>query len=139
MLTSKSEVSEVHCVKDAKVPLMRFKLDGISIDLPYAQLKVMIVPKLSVMHAEPNLSKQSVPTVVSAYTQGSHVCRILYLKLYLFDLPCYDLQNVDILNPFFLSNIDETSWYLWTRPEGLATIVRTQIVTVLNLISQCAI
>ncbi|KAF5943466.1 hypothetical protein HYC85_017543 [Camellia sinensis] len=57
MLTSKSEVSEVHCVKDAKVPLMRVKLDGISIDLPYAQLK-----------------------------------------------------NVDILNPFFLRNIDETSW-----------------------------
>ncbi|CAL5415287.1 unnamed protein product [Camellia sinensis] len=63
MLTSRPEVSEVHCVKDAKVPLMRFKLDGISIDLPYAQLKVMSVP-----------------------------------------------ENVDILNPFFLSNIDETSW-----------------------------
>ncbi|KAL7257280.1 hypothetical protein ACSBR1_003562 [Camellia fascicularis] len=90
MLTSRSEVFEVHCVKDAKVPLMRFKLDGISIDLPYAQLKVMFVPELSVMHVEPNLSKQSVPTVVSTYTQGSH--------------------NVDILNPFFLSNIDETSW-----------------------------
>ncbi|KAI8005417.1 Nuclear poly(A) polymerase 3 [Camellia lanceoleosa] len=27
-----------------------------------------------------------------------------------FDLPCYDLQNVDILNPFLLSDIDETSW-----------------------------
>ncbi|KAI8005416.1 Nuclear poly(A) polymerase 3 [Camellia lanceoleosa] len=63
MLTSRPEVSEVHCVTDAKVPLMRFKLDGISIDLPYAQLKVMSVP-----------------------------------------------ENVDILNPFFLSNIDETSW-----------------------------
>ncbi|KAL7212915.1 hypothetical protein ACSBR2_015586 [Camellia fascicularis] len=42
------------------------------------------------MHVEPNLSKQSIPTVVSAYTQGSH--------------------NVDIRNPFFLRNIDETSW-----------------------------
>ncbi|GMP41612.1 hypothetical protein CsSME_00011657 [Camellia sinensis var. sinensis] len=50
----------------------------------------MFVPELSVMHVEPNLSKQSTPTVVSAYTQGSH--------------------NVDILNSFFLSNIDETSW-----------------------------
>ncbi|KAF5943129.1 hypothetical protein HYC85_020771 [Camellia sinensis] len=57
MLTSRTEVSEVHCVKDAKVPLMQFKLDGISFDLPYAQLK-----------------------------------------------------NVDILNPFFQSNIDEKSW-----------------------------
>ncbi|GMP54650.1 hypothetical protein CsSME_00019740 [Camellia sinensis var. sinensis] len=62
MLTSKLEVSEVHCVTDAKVPLMQFELDGISIDLPYAQLKVMSVP-----------------------------------------------ENVDILNPFFLSDIDETS------------------------------
>ncbi|KAA8527345.1 hypothetical protein F0562_034940 [Nyssa sinensis] len=63
MLTSRPEVSEVHCVKDAKVPLMRFKFDGLSIDLPYAQLEVMSVP-----------------------------------------------ENVDILNPFFLRNIDETSW-----------------------------
>ncbi|KAI7995733.1 Nuclear poly(A) polymerase 3 [Camellia lanceoleosa] len=46
---------------------MQFKLDGISIDLPYAQLKVMFVPELSVMH------------------------------------------NVDILNPFFLRNI-ENHW-----------------------------
>ncbi|XP_028104990.1 uncharacterized protein LOC114304008 [Camellia sinensis] len=90
MLTSRTEVSEVHCVKDAKVPLMQFKLDGISFDLPYAQLKVMSIPELSVMHVEPTLSKQSIPTVVSAYTQGSH--------------------NVDILNPFFQSNIDEKSW-----------------------------
>ncbi|GMP76265.1 hypothetical protein CsSME_00033020 [Camellia sinensis var. sinensis] len=49
----------------------------------------MSVPEVSVMHVEPNLSKQSVPTVVSVYTQGSH--------------------NMDILNPFFLSDIDETS------------------------------
>ncbi|KAH7843463.1 hypothetical protein Vadar_016899 [Vaccinium darrowii] len=63
MLTGRPEVSEVHCVKDAKVPLMRFKLDGISFDLPYAQLKVMSVP-----------------------------------------------ENVDILNPYFLRNIDDTSW-----------------------------
>ncbi|GFS31479.1 poly(A) polymerase 3 [Actinidia rufa] len=41
MLTSRPDVSEFHCIKDAKVPLVRFKLDGISIDLPYAQLKVM--------------------------------------------------------------------------------------------------
>ncbi|GFZ13877.1 poly(A) polymerase 3 [Actinidia rufa] len=63
MLTSRPDISEFHCIKDAKVPLMRFKLDGISIDLPYAQLKVMSVP-----------------------------------------------ENVDILNPYFLRGIDETSW-----------------------------
>ncbi|OMO53463.1 hypothetical protein CCACVL1_28620 [Corchorus capsularis] len=63
MLKSRQEVSEIHCVKDAKVPLMRFKFDGISVDLPYAQLKVLSVP-----------------------------------------------ENVDIFNPFFLRDIDETGW-----------------------------
>ncbi|KAJ0034425.1 hypothetical protein Pint_24301 [Pistacia integerrima] len=63
MLKSRSEVTEIHCVKDAKVPLMRFKFDGILIDLPYAQLKVPSVP-----------------------------------------------DDVDVLNPFFVRDIDETSW-----------------------------
>ncbi|XP_050215541.1 nuclear poly(A) polymerase 3 [Mercurialis annua] len=63
MLKSRPEVSDIYCIKDAKVPLMRFKFDGISVDLPYAQLQVLAVP-----------------------------------------------DNVDVLNPFFLRNIDETSW-----------------------------
>ncbi|KAK4725799.1 hypothetical protein R3W88_030716 [Solanum pinnatisectum] len=63
MLASRPQVSEIHCVKDAKVPLMRFKFDGISIDLPYARLKVISIP-----------------------------------------------ENVDVFNPFFLKNIDDTSW-----------------------------
>nr|GMC74260.1 nuclear poly(A) polymerase 3 [Ipomoea batatas] len=32
---------------DAKVPLMRFKFDGIPVDLPYAQLKVVSIPDVS--------------------------------------------------------------------------------------------
>ncbi|KAK7303658.1 hypothetical protein RJT34_14570 [Clitoria ternatea] len=63
ILTRRTEVSEIHCVKSAKVPLMRFKFDGISIDLPFAQLKVLYVP-----------------------------------------------ENVDVLDPFFMRNIDDTSW-----------------------------
>ncbi|CAI9119043.1 OLC1v1020697C1 [Oldenlandia corymbosa var. corymbosa] len=63
MLASRPEVTEIHCIKDAKVPLMKFKFDGLAIDLPFAQLKVISVP-----------------------------------------------ENVDILNPFFLRNIDDTSW-----------------------------
>ncbi|CAN8260251.1 unnamed protein product [Cochlearia groenlandica] len=63
MLKSRKEVSEVHCVKDAKVPLIRFKFDGILVDLPYAQLRVLSIP-----------------------------------------------NDVDMLNPFFLRDIDETSW-----------------------------
>ncbi|XP_021739908.1 nuclear poly(A) polymerase 3-like [Chenopodium quinoa] len=62
MLKSSPEVSEIYCVKDAKVPLMRFKFEGISVDMPYAQLRVMSVP-----------------------------------------------ENVDLLNPMFVTSIDETS------------------------------
>ncbi|KAJ0234152.1 Nuclear poly(A) polymerase 3 [Hirschfeldia incana] len=46
LLKSREEVSEVHCVKDAKVPLIRFKFDGILVDLPYAQLKLLSIPNL---------------------------------------------------------------------------------------------
>lgn len=63
MLASRPEVSDIHCVKGAKVPLMRFKFDGISIDLPYARLKVISIP-----------------------------------------------EDVDVFNPFFLKNMDDTSW-----------------------------
>lgn len=49
MLKSRPEVSEIHCVKDAKVPLMRFKFDGILIDLPYAYLHVLSVPEVSLV------------------------------------------------------------------------------------------
>lgn len=49
MLKSRPEVSEIHCVKDAKVPLMRFKFDGILIDLPYACLHVLSVPEVSLV------------------------------------------------------------------------------------------
>lgn len=48
MLKSRPEVSEIHCVKDAKVPLIQFEFDGISIDLPYAQLKVSSIPEVSI-------------------------------------------------------------------------------------------
>lgn len=47
MLASMTEISDIHCVKDAKVPLMRFKFDGIAVDLPYAQLQVPSVPEVS--------------------------------------------------------------------------------------------
>nr|GMD89261.1 nuclear poly(A) polymerase 3 [Ipomoea batatas] len=63
ILASRPEISEIQCIKDAKVPLMRFKFDGIPIDLPYAQLKVVSIP-----------------------------------------------ENVDVFNPFFMRNIDESSW-----------------------------
>nr|GEW77637.1 nuclear poly(A) polymerase 3 [Tanacetum cinerariifolium] len=45
MLAGRSEVYGVHCVKDAKVPLLRFTFEGIMIDLSFAKLQVIAVPE----------------------------------------------------------------------------------------------
>uniref|UniRef100_A0A7C9AMD2 Poly(A) polymerase n=1 Tax=Opuntia streptacantha TaxID=393608 RepID=A0A7C9AMD2_OPUST len=45
MLKNMPGVLDVHSVKDAKVPLMRFKFEGISVDLLYAQLQFTSVPE----------------------------------------------------------------------------------------------
>ena len=47
MLKGRAEVSEMTCIKGAQVPLMRFKFDGISIDLPFARLYISYVPEVS--------------------------------------------------------------------------------------------
>lgn len=101
MLASMPEVSEIHCVKDAKVPLMRFKFDGILVDLPYAQLKVVSVPEVCSYHHRLQY--------IALQLSVSFLC---YFSLEIIELfiSHYKLQNVDILNPFFLRNIDETSW-----------------------------
>ncbi|KMT15704.1 hypothetical protein BVRB_3g056860 isoform B [Beta vulgaris subsp. vulgaris] len=45
ILKGRPEVSDIHCVNDAKVPLMRFKFEGVAVDFPYAQFQVMSVPE----------------------------------------------------------------------------------------------
>lgn len=41
------EVSELQPVPDAHVPVMKFKFDGISIDLLYASISCLVVPEVS--------------------------------------------------------------------------------------------
>lgn len=43
-------MSEVQTVENAKVPLMRFKFAGISVDFTYAQLPVIDASKASRFH-----------------------------------------------------------------------------------------
>ncbi|CAN8292727.1 unnamed protein product [Cochlearia groenlandica] len=45
MLSEMPEVTELHPVPDAHVPLMGFKLNGFSIDLLYAQLPLWVIPE----------------------------------------------------------------------------------------------
>jgi len=46
MLSQVEDVSELHPVPDAYVPVMKFKFCGISIDLLYAQLYQTVVPEV---------------------------------------------------------------------------------------------
>lgn len=47
MLLSMEEVTELQPVPDAHVPVMKFKFDGISIDLLYASISLLVVPDVS--------------------------------------------------------------------------------------------
>jgi poly(A) polymerase len=41
------EVTELQPVPDAHVPVMKFKFQGISIDLLYASISLLVVPEVS--------------------------------------------------------------------------------------------
>lgn len=41
------EVTELQPVPDAHVPVMKFKFDGISVDLLYASISLLVVPEVS--------------------------------------------------------------------------------------------
>ncbi|KAL9330312.1 hypothetical protein ACSQ67_005315 [Phaseolus vulgaris] len=45
MLSEMTEVTELHPVPDAHVPVMRLKLNGVSIDLLYAKLSLWVIPE----------------------------------------------------------------------------------------------
>ncbi|KAJ0962781.1 hypothetical protein J5N97_027903 [Dioscorea zingiberensis] len=45
MLAEMPEVSELHPVPDAHVPVMKFKFNGVSIDLLYARLALWVIPE----------------------------------------------------------------------------------------------
>lgn len=47
MLSEMPEVTELHPVPDAHVPVMRFKFNGVSIDLLYARLSLWVIPEVS--------------------------------------------------------------------------------------------
>lgn len=47
MLSEMPEVTELHPVPDAHVPVMRFKFSGVSIDLLYAKLSLWVIPEVS--------------------------------------------------------------------------------------------
>lgn len=47
MLSEMPEVTELQPVPDAHVPVMKFKFNGVSIDLLYAKLSLWVIPEVS--------------------------------------------------------------------------------------------
>ena len=47
MLAEMDEVAELQGIPDAHVPVMKFKFQGISIDLLYASISLLVVPEVS--------------------------------------------------------------------------------------------
>lgn len=45
-LAKMPEVQELHPIPDAYVPVMKFKFDGVSIDLLYANVALMVIPEV---------------------------------------------------------------------------------------------
>lgn len=82
MLESRPEVSEIHCVKDAKVPLMRFKFDGISVDLPYAQLRLLYIPEVSVKTMKQSLGETTLSVTVSVFLLHKNYVDMWDLKVF---------------------------------------------------------
>lgn len=47
ILAEMEEVRELQPVPDAHVPVMKFKFQGISIDLLYASITLLVIPEVS--------------------------------------------------------------------------------------------
>ncbi|GKF20682.1 nuclear poly(A) polymerase 1-like protein, partial [Tanacetum coccineum] len=45
MLIEMPDVTDMHPVPDAHVPVMKFKLNGVSVDLLYAKLSLWVIPE----------------------------------------------------------------------------------------------
>ena len=51
MLAEMPEVSELHPVPDAHVPVLGFKINGVSIDLLYANLAHAVIPEVCLFYS----------------------------------------------------------------------------------------
>ncbi|WKA01601.1 hypothetical protein VitviT2T_019873 [Vitis vinifera] len=45
ILADMEEIIELQPIPDVHIPVMKFKFDGISIDLPYASISLLVVPE----------------------------------------------------------------------------------------------
>jgi poly(A) polymerase len=67
MLAEMPEVSELHPVPDAHVPVLGFKINGISIDLLYANLAHVVIPEVILLYITAVLSISLLLQVILVY------------------------------------------------------------------------
>ncbi|KAK2451507.1 nuclear poly(A) polymerase [Trifolium repens] len=65
MLSEMEEVTELHPVPDAHVPVMKFKFNGVSVDLLYARLALWVIPEDLDVSQESILQNVDEQTVLS--------------------------------------------------------------------------
>jgi poly(A) polymerase len=67
MLAEMPEVSELHPVPDAHVPVLGFKINGISIDFLYANLAHVVIPEVILLYITAVLSISLLLQVILVY------------------------------------------------------------------------
>lgn len=77
------EVTELQPVPDAHVPVMKFKFDGISIDLLYASISLLVVPEVSVYYILlSSMTNNSVLIFTLFLSMHAHLdCSTLYINM----------------------------------------------------------
>lgn len=70
ILSEKEEVSELQPVPDAHVPVMKFKFQGVSVDLLYASISLLVVPEVSwnILLLDLSFTYYVIPTLKSCKT-----------------------------------------------------------------------
>ncbi|XP_058732461.1 nuclear poly(A) polymerase 1-like isoform X1 [Vicia villosa] len=106
MLSKMPEVTELHPVPDAYVPVMGFKFNGVSMDLLYANLSLWVIPEdldLSQESILQNTDEQSVRSL--------NGCRVTDQILNLVpNVQVLDINSVD-KDRIFMSSFDVTSGF----------------------------
>ncbi|PPR98465.1 hypothetical protein GOBAR_AA22199 [Gossypium barbadense] len=102
------EVTELQPVPDAHVPVMRFKFQGISIDLLYASISLLVVPDFLIESGlyeskEEAAKREEVLGHISEQTRFAISIDLLYASISLLVVP----DDLDISRESVLHNVDE--------------------------------
>jgi hypothetical protein len=107
MLQGRPEVSELHSIEGAKVPLMRFRFNGVLVDFPYVQLPVINAAEVSLVVFYLLFAYH----IVSVCVAFAHVMDIFVLRFkFLFPKSSLDLA-IHLHNASYLSCYSLISYF----------------------------